>query len=198
MSPSPQKATWSSILFTNGTLFDSVVHVFSFTVSPTADQRLITLTDGATIEESWVEARIVELSQRLQIKNLLTDMFNATRVATACREKHGIPAQFLGQGWLGLNEPTKVLQSLIVSGKLRHRGHPILRWMASNCVVKMDAAANIKLDKSKRRYKIDGIAALVNALAGAIGEPPEDESVHEHLCLFFFSVDPPMSPYFRM
>jgi phage terminase large subunit-like protein len=145
-----------------------------------AQMGLITLVEGATIDESWVEARIVAISQRLQIKNLLTDMFNATRVATACQEKHGIPAQFLGQGFLSLNEPTKMLGSLVASGKLRHRGNPILRWMASNCVAKTDAAANIKLDKSKRKYKIDGIAALVNALAGAIGDPVEEESCYEH------------------
>jgi phage terminase large subunit-like protein len=157
----------------------------------------ITLTVGATIEESWVEARIVELSQRMQIKMLLTDLFNATKVATACREKHGIPAQFLGQGWLGLNEPSKMLGSLIASGKLRHRNNPILRWMASNCVVKMDAAANIKLDKSKRKYKIDGIAALVNALAGAIGEPPDEESVYEHRGILYLDIDAPQFPYFR-
>ncbi len=63
--------------------------------------------------------------------------------------------------------------------KIRHGGHPILRWHASNAVVRRDAAGNIKLDKEKSRKKIDGMAALVNAVAGAINNPPEQPSVYE-------------------
>ena len=68
---------------------------------------------------------------------------------------------------------------LINGGKLRHRSNPILRWHASNCVAKLDAAGNVKLDKSKRKYKIDGMAALVDAVAGAIDAPIEEASVYE-------------------
>ena len=40
-----------------------------------------------------------------------------------------------------------------------------------------DSAGNIKLDKSRK--KIDGMAALVNAVAGAIGYPPEPPCVYD-------------------
>jgi phage terminase large subunit-like protein len=43
-----------------------------------------------------------------------------------------------------------------------------LHWNASNAVVRRDPAGNIKLDKEKWKKKIDGLAALVNAMAGAI------------------------------
>jgi phage terminase large subunit-like protein len=66
-----------------------------------------------------------------------------------------------------------------MGGKLRHNGHPILRWHASNAVVRRDAAGNIKLDKEKSRRKIDGIAALVNAVGAAISDPGETRSVYE-------------------
>ena len=63
--------------------------------------------------------------------------------------------------------------------KIRHGGNPVLRWHASNAVVRRDAAGNIKLDKEKSRRKIDGMAALVNAVGAAIAHPDEGPSVYE-------------------
>jgi len=73
-----------------------------------------------------------------------------------------------------VSDPTKTLHELIMARKIRHGGNPILRWHASNAVARRDSAGNIKLDKEKSRKKIDGMAALVNAVAGAInyGEGP--------------------------
>lgn len=55
-----------------------------------------------------------------------------------------------------------------IGSRLRHDAHPVLRWHASNAVARKDAAGNIKLNKEKSRKKIDGMAALVNAIAGSI------------------------------
>ena len=63
--------------------------------------------------------------------------------------------------------------------KSRHRGHRILRWHASNAVIRSDLAGNFKLDKEKSRRKIDGMAALVNAVAAAIAHPDQGPSVYE-------------------
>ena len=56
----------------------------------------------------------------------------------------------------------------MLQGKLRHGGHPILRWCASNVTVETDHAENIKPSKKKSTERIDGIAAAVNALARAV------------------------------
>jgi hypothetical protein len=42
-------------------------------------------------------------------------------------------------------------------------GNPVLRWTASNVVVRQDCAGNIKPDKERSSERIDGISALVNA-----------------------------------
>ena len=49
-----------------------------------------------------------------------------------------------------------------------HRGHPVLRWNASNVAVRQDPAGNIKPDKERSNERIDGISALVNALGRAL------------------------------
>jgi phage terminase large subunit-like protein len=66
-----------------------------------------------------------------------------------------------GQGYKSLSPPCKELLKTILGGKLRHGGHPVLRWMADNVVVTMDAAENVKPDKSKATERIDGIVALI-------------------------------------
>ena len=57
---------------------------------------------------------------------------------------------------------------LVLSEKLQHSGHPVLSWMADNVTAKTDEAENIKLDKAKSTECIDGMVALVMALARAM------------------------------
>ena len=73
----------------------------------------------------------------------------------------GLPMVQVGQTFAMLSDPSKDLEARIAAGKVRHGGHPVLRWMASNCAIAQDPAGNIKPDKSKSSEKIDGIVALV-------------------------------------
>jgi phage terminase large subunit-like protein len=72
-------------------------------------------------------------------KKLAEDLFNVD----------GLPVESVRQGYLSLSDPTKTLHELIKARKIRHGGHPIVRWRASNAVARTDAAGNIKLDKEK-------------------------------------------------
>ena len=63
-----------------------------------------------------------------------------------------------------MNGPSKYLDVLVRSGDLRHGGHPVLSWMASNLMWEKDAADNWKPSKRRSREKIDGMTALIMAL----------------------------------
>jgi Phage Terminase len=91
----------------------------------------------------------------------------------------GLPVDYARQSYLSLSDPTKTLHEQIVGRKLRHAGHPILRWHASNAVARKDVAGNMKLEMDKSRKKIDRMAALVNAVAEAISHLPETPMVYE-------------------
>jgi phage terminase large subunit-like protein len=82
----------------------------------------------------------------------------------------GLPTEKVRQGFLSLSGPSKELERLLLSDMFAHGGHPILDWCASNVAIEMDAAGNIKPSKSKSTERIDGIAALVTALALAMSE----------------------------
>jgi len=66
-----------------------------------------------------------------------------------------------------MSAPTKELERLLLDKKLRHGGHPVLRWMAMNVAVMQDPAGNMKPAKDKSTERIDGIVALIMALGRA-------------------------------
>jgi len=47
----------------------------------------------------------------------------------------------------------------------------VLRWMASNVAVEMDAAGNLKPSKKKSIERIDGVVATIMALGWAMLAP---------------------------
>jgi phage terminase large subunit-like protein len=144
-----------------------------------AKEGWIVLTEGNTINYAQVQQDIVERASQRNLIKLMTDPYNAKKLAEELLNVHGLPVEYVRQGYLSLSDPTKTLHELIMAGKIRHGGHPILKWHASNCVVRRDAAGNIKLDKEKSRKKIDGMSALVNAIAGAINHPEDPPSVYQ-------------------
>jgi phage terminase large subunit-like protein len=75
-----------------------------------------------------------------------------------------VPLVEMGQGYKAISPCIDVFEELAVSGKLRHGGHPALRWCISNAVITRDAADNRKLDKSKAFGRIDVAQAAVMAV----------------------------------
>ena len=151
-----------------------------------AEQGHIILTPGTVIDYAFIRKEINDLAGDREVRKLLVDPYNAAKLSIELREQDGLPVETIRQGFLSLSAPTKELRRLIRSGKLRHGGHPIARWHASNAIAESDAAGNIKLNKRKSRRKIDGLAALVNAIAGATGEGSDDgPSVYESRGVLF-------------
>ena len=77
----------------------------------------------------------------------------------------------VSQTYRHLSEPTKELQSAVVDGKLRHGGHPVLRWMADCMTVKQDLNGNVrpvKPERLKSSKRIDGMVALIMAMSRAM------------------------------
>lgn len=114
---------------------------------------------------------------RYQIVEVAYDPWNATQVAVDL-EKAGVKCVEFRQGYASMSEPTKHLMTLVLSKKLAHLSNPVLRWMASNLVVKQDEAGNLKPDKDKSSEKIDGIVALIMSVGRAIANPSAARSVY--------------------
>lgn len=131
-----------------------------------ASQGLVKMTDGAAIDYRVIRDDINALAALYDLRVIEADPDNATHLLTLLGDEDGIKVELIRQGGRSLNAPTKELLRLVVEGLLRHGGNEVLAWMAGNAVGVRDSNDNLRLDKEKSGEKIDGMAALVNALAG--------------------------------
>jgi phage terminase large subunit-like protein len=69
----------------------------------------------------------------------------------------------VGQGYKDMSPRLEAFESLLLEGRLRHGGHPLLNMAAANAVAVSDAAGNRKLDKELATLRIDPLVAAVMA-----------------------------------
>lgn len=131
------------------------------------DQGFLVATSGNATDFAFIEAEIVSLAGRFDLRELAYDRTFAGEIVQHLQDE-GIPLVQFGQGFLSMAAPTAELERLAVSRLLWHGGHPVLRWNASNVAVRHDPAGNIKPDKERSSERIDGIVALCNALGRAM------------------------------
>jgi phage terminase large subunit-like protein len=136
-----------------------------------ARQGLFELTDGNIIDYGFIRAKVNKLREEFDIADIGFDRWNATDIITKLREEDSAEMVEIGQGFASMSAPTKRLMELVLRGEIAHGGNPILRWMASNVIAKIDPAGNIKPDKGKSREKIDGIVALIMAISRLMATP---------------------------
>lgn len=123
-------------------------------------------TPGNVTDYEYVMATVLKDAETFDIAGLGVDRWNSAHLMTRLTDL-GFPAERLhqvGQGYASLSEPSKEFERLVFALQLDHAGQPVARWMAENVAVSTDPAGNIKPDKAKSSEKIDGIAALVDAL----------------------------------
>lgn len=131
-------------------------------------QGLFCLTEGNVIDYRFIRSEINKLRDEFEIVQIAFDRWNSTEIVTNLMDD-GFEMVKVGQGFASMAAPTKRLLELVLSGDLAHDGNAVLRWMASNVIVLIDPAGNIKPDKSRSREKIDGIVALIMAITGVMG-----------------------------
>lgn len=148
---------------------------------------LITLTPGNVVDYKFIRAQVNKIADQYGLRKLSMDPYHAIKLGIELEQEDGLPVDTVRQGFLSLSDPTKQLQRMILGRQLRHGGHAILKWHAGNAVAETDAAGNIKLNKKKSKKKIDGMAALVNAIAGYSGSDDDGgPSVYETRGLLSF------------
>ncbi|WP_131193711.1 terminase large subunit [Lichenihabitans psoromatis] len=144
-------------------------------------QGAMVATEGNTTDYEFVIATIVKDGSTFDIQGLGVDRWNSSHFTTRLADQ-GFDAgkiSLVGQGYASLSEPSKQLERLIFGARLDHAAQPVTRWMAENVAVTTDPAGNIKPAKDKSSEKIDGIAALIDALFVHLNLTVEGPSVYE-------------------
>lgn len=138
-----------------------------------ADGQIIA-TDGNVTDYSYIKAKIIELAQQYDIKDIAFDRFNASQLVIDLQNE-GLQMFPFGQGFISMSSPTKELERLVKDGQLKHDGNPVTRWMMGNILLKSDPAGNIKIDKAKSGDKVDGPVSIVMALGTAMQDAAKEK-----------------------
>lgn len=135
---------------------------------------LLTLTDGEVIDFEVIKDDLREFAGRFDIEAVAYDPWQATQLAQEMVAE-GLPMVEIRQTVQNISEPMKELEALTLRRLLAHGDCPILTWMASNVLAKLDVKDNIYPNKERPENKIDGIVALIMSLSRAIvGEHAPD------------------------
>lgn len=120
-------------------------------------------TPGNVTDYDYVKTTMGDLAGTHEIRETGFDRWNATQLATDLMAE-GANMIVVPQTSAGLAPGWRELDKAILEGKLRHGGHPILRWMAGNVEVETDASGNQRPSKARSSERIDGMVALDMAI----------------------------------
>jgi phage terminase large subunit-like protein len=120
-------------------------------------------TPGNVVDYAAIERVLQEWSTAFRIVDIGYDRHNATDLVTRL-SRDGFTCVPIHQGFPGLSAPTKALEVAIMNRRLRHDGHPVLRWCLANAAVETNAEGDVRLSKRVSTEKIDGAVALAMAV----------------------------------
>lgn len=133
----------------------------------------IIATPGSSIDFAYVRREINALAKQYHINQIAMDQWNAEQLAQELMDQDGFDVKYFPQNISRFTGPCKELERLVTEGLLRHGGHPVLRWMASNVAIHRDCNENIRPDKAKSTERIDGIVAACMAIGSLMLTPAQ-------------------------
>ena len=129
----------------------------------------IRLTPGNAADHDAIYRQVTEDCGRFRVNKLGIDPFNAHQISIDLAAD-GVPILVVPQRMATLSAPAKVLERLVLEHRIEHGSHPVARWQAACCAIRMDDQANIMPTKRRSSGKIDTVAASITAIAvGQLG-----------------------------
>lgn len=139
----------------------------------------LTPTPGNVTDYDWIKQAVKADAEILDVTTIGLDMWNATQLANDLQAE-GLPLMKVRQGFQTMAPAMQEMLRRVLKKELRHDGNPVMRWCVDNLAVATDPAGNVKPDKANSNDKIDGVAALANALSEAINTDRERSAYDEH------------------
>ena len=143
------------------------------------------MTEGNVVDYNFIQEKILEICEMFNVVGIGFDRWNSSQLVINLTDE-GVKMNPIGQGFASMSAPCKELEKLVYGKQINHGDHPVLNWNASNVQIQADAAGNIKFSKAKSKSKIDGMVALVMALAQYMNQEQEDDkSVYQDKDILF-------------
>lgn len=141
-----------------------------------AERGMLYTTPGATVEYDWVASW---LSRYCVDKDVALIFYDRWRIEFLKRQldecgADDLPLEPFGQGYKSMGPAVEQLESEFLNRRIRHGGHPVLTMCASNAVAVANPAGDRKLCKASSTGRIDGMDALLMAIA-ALNQAPDNK-----------------------
>lgn len=125
----------------------------------------LTLTDSPTTDYNYIQGQIMYLYENFDVQCVHYDSWNAQQLINNLTNE-GLPMSPYSQSIGNFNRPTRELERLLLSDKIKIDNNPITRWNFDNVELKVDINANAKPMGDHEKRKIDGVISMLNALGG--------------------------------
>ena len=119
---------------------------------------------GEVLDLEFPRLCINHSAQMYNLQSVAIDRWGSNQLVAQLNDRDDITTVGAGMGYASMSPAVNFAERLIYSRKIRHGGHPVLRWCVDNTIITQDAAGNKKPDKSKSSGKIDGTVAMLIAL----------------------------------
>lgn len=132
----------------------------------------ITPTEGNVIDYMAIRERILELSRRYHIVEIVADPAFATMLLQELQAE-GLNVVTVPQTYVNLTDPMNLVETLLKSGKMTHLADPVARWAFGNTSIAKNGSGLIKFVKETkgksviRTKRIDPIAAMITGMCRA-------------------------------
>lgn len=125
----------------------------------------LTLTESETTDYNYIQNQIVYLYETFDVQGVFFDSWNAQMLVNNLTNL-GLPMTAYSQSIGNFNKPTKEMERLVLSDKVRFDNNPITRFCFDNVELKVDLNGNSKPVGDHQSRKIDGVISMLNALGG--------------------------------
>lgn len=142
-----------------------------------AEEGWLRLTPGNYRDDQLIADDLSEWAGAAGTLELDLDQWNSTTLVPLLQDR-GFTVVVIAQTYGQLSPAVALLESKLQDGKVRHRGNPVMRWNIANTSLSENGQGGrkpIKSDKLRTRRRIDGVSAVLDALARvaeAEEEPP--------------------------
>ena len=142
---------------------------------------LLTATNGNIIDYEQIEQDNLAWAGLFEIREETFDPWNAAQFALRMANE-GLAMVEVPQNVRSHSAPMKELDALIRARRFHFNGSPLLKWMFSNVVAKVDANDNVFPRKERNENKIDLVVAIIMALGRWIVQEGDGGSVYDERC----------------
>ena len=134
-----------------------------------AEQGWITVAPGKVLDEAWWLQQLFNALEPYKVRCIAFDPWGMWQLKTKFGKYEDVLLEYQ-QNIRYMSVPTKDFEGRVLRHEMNFLFNPVIRWMFRNVVIYTDPNANVKIDKSRARAKVDGIVASVDAVGGYLNK----------------------------